>query len=185
MYFRQTGPHLLLSLTRADWYFRLKAVQRLSLSLYITVHVTINTKKSPTTCPLYRITILHPQNISFARISGLATKTLSVRNKTGLSPLYRALFEHTSIAYTEQGENHGTMIVDGVCYFAIHFGRVILYEWRSPLIVKSFLASTLLLKYFRLRASTDACASPLITTLSTISSSNHIFETLSPFLWRG
>ena len=30
------------------------------------------------------------------------------------------------IAYTEQGDNHGTMILDGVSHSAIHFGRVIL-----------------------------------------------------------
>ena len=34
------------------------------------------------------------------------------------------LFEY--IAYTEQGENNGTMILDGVCHSAIHFGWVIL-----------------------------------------------------------
>ena len=43
------------------------------------------------------------------------------------------------LAYTEQGENHETMILDGVCYSAIRFGRVILYVWRSPFINSIFL----------------------------------------------
>ena len=30
------------------------------------------------------------------------------------------------MVYTEQGENHETMMLDGVCHSAIHFGRVIL-----------------------------------------------------------
>ena len=40
------------------------------------------------------------------------------------------VFEY--IAYIEQRENHGTMILDGVCYSDIHVGRVILYVWGSP-----------------------------------------------------
>ena len=35
-----------------------------------------------------------------------------------------SVFEH--IAHTEQRENHGTIILDGVCYSVIHFYRVIL-----------------------------------------------------------
>ena len=31
-----------------------------------------------------------------------------------------------NINYTESGENHGTMVLDGVCYSAVHFGRIIL-----------------------------------------------------------
>ena len=48
------------------------------------------------------------------------------------------------IVYTEQVENHGTIILEGVCRSAIHFGRVILsrtvepsrsqyFVWRVPL----------------------------------------------------
>ena len=40
------------------------------------------------------------------------------------------------------------MILGGVCYSAIHFGRVILYVWRSPLIV-SLLSDVYLGWYFR------------------------------------
>ena len=36
------------------------------------------------------------------------------------------------IAYAKQGENHGTMILDGVCYSGILFGRAIIYGRRSP-----------------------------------------------------
>ena len=37
------------------------------------------------------------------------------------------------IDYTESGENHGTMILDGVCYSVIHFCRVILWYGRALL----------------------------------------------------
>ena len=36
------------------------------------------------------------------------------------------------IAYTEQGENHGSVILDGVCHSAIYFGRVILSSMVEP-----------------------------------------------------
>ena len=43
------------------------------------------------------------------------------------------LSEH--VADTEQGESYGTMIFDGICYSARHFGRVILYVWSSHFVV--------------------------------------------------
>ena len=43
------------------------------------------------------------------------------------------------IVYTEQGENHGTMILDGVCHSAIHFGRVILSRMVEPSRSQSFM----------------------------------------------
>ena len=57
-------------------------------------------------------------------------------------------YSNIYIAYTEQRPNHGTMILDGVCYSGIHFGRVILNVWGSPPVVSlfwSYLASTLFL----------------------------------------
>ena len=36
------------------------------------------------------------------------------------------------IDYTESGESHGTMILDGVCYSVIHFFRVILSRMVEP-----------------------------------------------------
>ena len=46
------------------------------------------------------------------------------------------VFEY--IAYTEQREDHETMILDGVCYSDIHFGRVMLYVWGNSQVVSIF-----------------------------------------------
>ena len=43
------------------------------------------------------------------------------------------------IAYTEQGENHGTMNPDGVCYPVIHFCRVILSRMVEPFCSQYFM----------------------------------------------
>ena len=77
-----------------------------------------------------------------------------------------AVFEY--IAYTEQGENHGTMVLEGGCYFAIQFCRVISSRMAEPScrqssldeyrLFWSYLTSTLY-QYYRLRASPDACVS--------------------------
>ena len=78
------------------------------------------------------------------------------------------------------------MILDGICYPVIHFGRVILYAWSSPFVVSLFLASTLL--YLRVLSSPDVyrrlCVSPHAALLI-IRPSCHLLKTLSPFLWRG
>ena len=54
------------------------------------------------------------------------------------------------------------MILDGICYPVIHFGRVILYVWSSPPVVSIFLANTLL--YVRVFSSQGiyrrTCVSP-------------------------
>ena len=42
------------------------------------------------------------------------------------------------IDYTESGENYGTMILDGVCYSDVHFGRVILYARGNPPVVSLY-----------------------------------------------
>ena len=47
------------------------------------------------------------------------------------------LFEY--IAYTEQKENHITMILDGVFYSVLHFCRVILSRMVEPSCSQSFL----------------------------------------------
>ena len=53
------------------------------------------------------------------------------------------------------------MVLDGVCYSTIHFGRVILHEWESPPVVSLLLTSTVLsVEYLRLRASIDAPVFP-------------------------
>ena len=46
------------------------------------------------------------------------------------------VFEY--IAYTEQGENYGTMILDGVYYAVIHFCRIILSRMVEPSRSQSF-----------------------------------------------
>ena len=43
------------------------------------------------------------------------------------------------ITYTEQGDNHGTMILDGVFTPPIHFGRVILSRMVEPPRRQSFM----------------------------------------------
>ena len=54
------------------------------------------------------------------------------------------------------------MILDGICYSDIHFGRVILYVWESPPVASLFLTSAVLsVEYPRLRASLDAPVFPL------------------------
>ena len=53
------------------------------------------------------------------------------------------------------------MILDGVCYSDIHFGRVILYVWGSPRVVSIFLSTVLPVEYSCLRASIDALVFPL------------------------
>ena len=76
------------------------------------------------------------------------------------------------------------MVLDGICYSAVHFCRVILCVWRSPFVVSLFLASTLY-EYFRLRTSfgvlcvSSSCCAIIIRPL------NQLFKTLSPSLWRG
>ena len=47
------------------------------------------------------------------------------------------VFEY--IAYTEQGENYGTMILDGVYYAVIHFCKVIVSRMVEPLFRGSIL----------------------------------------------
>ena len=66
------------------------------------------------------------------------------------------------IAYTEQGENYGTMILDGVYYAVIHFCRVILSRMVEPSRIQSFPGEYLVISTstFVSKVSIDACVSP-------------------------
>ena len=70
------------------------------------------------------------------------------------------------------------MILDGVCYSDIHFGRIILYVWRSPPVVSFSQTCTLDGTY-------GFCVSPQSKLLIIISPFNCLSKTLSPSLWRG
>ena len=75
---------------------------------------------------------------------------------------YRTYVRVRYIDYTESGENHGTLILQGVCFSDIHFSGVILYVWGSPPVVSLFLMSTVLsVEHLRRRASIDAPVFPL------------------------
>ena len=69
------------------------------------------------------------------------------------------------------------MILDGIYYPFIHFGRVILYVWSSPPVASLSPTCTLGGTYV-LHVSPDA-------TLSIISPKYNLSKTLSPSLWRG
>ena len=73
------------------------------------------------------------------------------------------------------------MILDGVCYSAIQFRRVILplKGYCSPLVVSLLLTSTILyVEYIRLRASIDAPVPSPDAPLLMIRSKNHLFKPL-------
>ena len=56
------------------------------------------------------------------------------------------------------------MILDGICYSVIHFGRVIIYVWSSPPVVSLFLAKYLVIftSTFVLRRLLTSPVSPLM-----------------------
>ena len=70
------------------------------------------------------------------------------------------VFEY--IAYTEQGENYGTMIIDGVYYAVIHLCRVILSRTVEPSRRQFFPGEYLVISTstFVSRVSIDDCVSP-------------------------
>ena len=62
-----------------------------------------------------------------------------ISDRLSFSNIESSLLAHISygrvikcIVHTEQGENYGTMILDGVCHSSIHFGRVILSRMVDP-----------------------------------------------------
>ena len=83
------------------------------------------------------------------------------------------------IAYTEQREYHGTMILDGVCYSTLHFGRVILSRIGKPTRSQSFIDEYCLI--CRVLSSPGVyrrpCVSASIGPLSMTRSIIHLFKT--------
>ena len=83
------------------------------------------------------------------------------------------------IGYTESGENHSSMILDGVCYPVIHFFRVI-----SSRMVEPSCSQSSLDEYCIFWSFTRRLCLPL-QGYAIVRSPYHVSKTLSPSLWRG